>query len=176
MKFTLDRDTPEPEGDKDKDVSEEANVREYLSFVVNNGSEPTDRFQQLENTLEQFQENARHLGIIVSDFTPNAQDSLNRKIHTLLTGLQGLDRLRHDFDDVRVPLELLDFLDQGKNPQLYNKECLERVLEKNKEANGKIELFKRFRALTLKELGEEMPEETAQYRYVRGENEESKSP
>lgn len=36
--------------------------------------------------------------------------------------------------DVKIPLELLEYLDQGKNPQLYTKECLERTLNKNKEA------------------------------------------
>ncbi|VDK47824.1 unnamed protein product [Cylicostephanus goldi] len=47
--------------------------------------------------------------------------------------------MRNQFADVKVPLELLDVLDQGKNPQLYTKEVLERTLQKNKEVNGKVE-------------------------------------
>lgn len=128
------------------------------------------RFTQLERTLEQFQENTRHMGVIASDFTSRSQEPFNQKIHTLITGMQELDRLKHQFEDVRVPLELLDVLDQGKNPQLYTKNCLERTVQKNKEVNGKIEMYKKFRALLLKELGEEMPEDTAQYRYIRDEN------
>ncbi|KHJ91970.1 hypothetical protein OESDEN_08150 [Oesophagostomum dentatum] len=75
--------------------------------------------------------------------------------------------MRNQFSDVKVPLELLDVLDQGKNPQLYTKEVLERTLQKNKEVNGKVETYKKFHAALLKELGEEMPEDTMTYRNIR---------
>lgn len=127
------------------------------------------RFGQLERTLEQFQENARHMGVIASDFVSKSQEPFNAKIQTLITGLQQLDGMKNQFEDVRVPLELLSYLDQGKNPQLYTKECLERTLQKNKEVNGKIEMYKKFRGLLLKELGEELPEDTVQYRTLRAE-------
>ncbi|EPB66028.1 hypothetical protein ANCCEY_14886 [Ancylostoma ceylanicum] len=80
---------------------------------------------------------------------------------------QELDQMRNQFADVKVPLELLDVLDQGKNPQLYTKEVLERTLQKNKEVNGKVETYKKFHAALLKELGEEMPEDTMTYRNIR---------
>lgn len=41
--------------------------------------------------------------------------------------------MKSQFTDVRVPIELLNFLDQGKNPQLYTKECLQRTKQQNKE-------------------------------------------
>ncbi|ETN84836.1 hypothetical protein NECAME_06640 [Necator americanus] len=151
------------------------------------------RFNQLERTLEQFQvhqlykqscfvlpfylrihpstdvvqENARHLGVIATDFGARSQEPFNQKIHTLVSGLQELDQMRNQFADVKVPLELLDVLDQGKNPQLYTKEVLERTLQKNKEVNGKVETYKKFHAALLKELGEEMPEDTMTYRNIR---------
>uniref|UniRef100_A0A1I7XB44 Mediator of RNA polymerase II transcription subunit 10 n=1 Tax=Heterorhabditis bacteriophora TaxID=37862 RepID=A0A1I7XB44_HETBA len=134
-------------------------------------SDSTDsRFNQLERTLEQFQENARHMGVIASDFNSRSQEPLNQKIHTLISGLQELDHLRSQFSDVKIPLELLDVLDQGKNPQLYTKEVLERTLQKNKEVNGKVEIYKKFRACLLKELGEELPEDTIKYRNIRDTN------
>ncbi|KHN86453.1 Mediator of RNA polymerase II transcription subunit 10 [Toxocara canis] len=91
------------------------------------------RFNQLEQTLENFQENARQMGVIASDFNTRSQEPLNQKIHTLISGLRELDHLKNQFMDVKIPLELLEYLDQGKNPQLYTKECLERTLNKNKE-------------------------------------------
>ncbi|VDP17007.1 unnamed protein product, partial [Onchocerca flexuosa] len=91
------------------------------------------RYNQLEQTLENFQENARQMGVIASDFTTRSQEPLNQKIHTLISGLHELDHLKNQFMDVKIPLELLEYLDQGKNPQLYTKECLERTLNKNKE-------------------------------------------
>ncbi|VDM27005.1 unnamed protein product [Toxocara canis] len=131
------------------------------------------RFNQLEQTLENFQENARQMGVIASDFNTRSQEPLNQKIHTLISGLRELDHLKNQFMDVKIPLELLEYLDQGKNPQLYTKECLERTLNKNKEVNGKIEIYKKFRAVLLKELGEEMPNDTILYRNLRDRKESS---
>lgn len=65
--------------------------------AINNGvvasSTSTDqasyaRFNLLERTLEQFQENTRHLGVIASDFTARSQEPLNQKVHTMISGLQ----------------------------------------------------------------------------------------
>ncbi|MCP9262066.1 Mediator of RNA polymerase II transcription subunit 10 [Dirofilaria immitis] len=125
------------------------------------------RYNQLEQTLENFQENARQMGVIASDFTTRSQEPLNQKIHILISGLHELDHLKNQFVDVKIPLELLDYLDQGKNPQLYTRECLERTLNKNKEMNGKIEMYKKFRAMLMKELGEEMPNDMVLYRNLR---------
>jgi mediator of RNA polymerase II transcription subunit 10 len=41
--------------------------------------------------------------------------------------------MKGQFMDVKIPLELLDYLDQGKNPQLYTREVLERTVNRNKE-------------------------------------------
>lgn len=138
-------------------------------------SDAETRFNQLEQTLENFQENARQMGVIASDFTTRSQEPLNQRIHTLTSGLHELDRLKNQFMDVNIPLELLKYLDDGKNPQLYTKECLERTLAKNKEVNGKIECYKKFRTLLLKELGEEMPNDAVMYRSLRDRTESSPS-
>jgi len=157
-------------------------------------SAAVSRFDSLEQTLEMFVENARHLCVIVSDFpgnsanasslplstsgtassssggatSGNAQAVLNQKLQTLVCGLQELDHVKHNFQDVKIPLELFEqYADAGRNPQLYTKECMERTLNKNKQINGKIELYKKFRAHLLKELSEELPKEAMQYRAIR---------
>uniref|UniRef100_A0A914XAH7 Mediator of RNA polymerase II transcription subunit 10 n=1 Tax=Plectus sambesii TaxID=2011161 RepID=A0A914XAH7_9BILA len=131
------------------------------------GEASDPRLNTLEQTLEAFQENARQLGVIASDFQPKSQDALNQKLQTLVSGLQELDHMKNSLGDVKIPLELLDYLDQGKNPQLYTKEVIDRTLAKNQQVNGKIELYKKFRATLLKELSEEMPHETMRYRSIR---------
>ncbi|CAK5029152.1 unnamed protein product [Meloidogyne enterolobii] len=91
------------------------------------------RFNNLERNLELFQENARHMGVIASDFSVQSQEPLNQKVQTLVSGLQVLDQLKNQFVDVRVPIRLLDILDEGNNPQLFTKEALEDTRKRNKE-------------------------------------------
>jgi len=34
------------------------------------------------------------------------------------------------------------YIDQGRNPQLYTKDCIEKALEKDQQVNGKIDAYK----------------------------------
>lgn len=46
---------------------------------------------------------------------------------------------------MRVLIEVFHvsrYIDQGRNPQLYTKECLERALAKNEQVKGKIDTMK----------------------------------
>nr|P45966.1 RecName: Full=Mediator of RNA polymerase II transcription subunit 10; AltName: Full=CeMED10; AltName: Full=CeNUT2; AltName: Full=Mediator complex subunit 10 [Caenorhabditis elegans] len=126
-----------------------------------------DKILQLEKKLEEFQENARFIGDLASNFQTKYQDALNGRIYTLVRGLQDLDRMKGTFSDKKVPLDLLPYLDDGKNPCLYSKHCMEKTLEKNKAVNGKIEIYKKFRAHLMKEFSEEMPDLVMYYRSIR---------
>uniref|UniRef100_A0A452V7I8 Mediator of RNA polymerase II transcription subunit 10 n=1 Tax=Ursus maritimus TaxID=29073 RepID=A0A452V7I8_URSMA len=60
----------------------------------------------------------------------------------IVTGLQDIDKCRQQLHDITVPLEVFEYIDQGRNPQLYTKECLERALAKNEQVKGKIDTMK----------------------------------
>jgi len=116
-----------------------------------------------------FIENVRQIRIIVSDFQPQGQSVLNQKIQSLITGLQEVDKLKGQVQDVHVPLEVFDYIDQGRNPQLYTKDCIEKALTKNEEVKGKIDSYKRFKAHLLVELSRTFPNELNKYRALRGD-------
>ncbi|XP_029399904.1 mediator of RNA polymerase II transcription subunit 10 isoform X1 [Mus pahari] len=103
-----------------------------------------EKFDHLEEHLEKFVENIRQLGIIVSDFQPSSQAGLSQKLNFIVTGLQDIDKCRQQLHDITVPLEVFEYIDQGRNPQLYTKECLERALAKNEQVKGKIDTMKCF--------------------------------
>ena len=58
---------------------------------------------------------------------------------------------------------ILSYIDDGKNPLLYTKDCLLKTLRKNEEIKGKIVTFKTFRELLLEELNKNFPEEYDAY-------------
>ncbi|XP_062538605.1 mediator of RNA polymerase II transcription subunit 10 [Armigeres subalbatus] len=128
----------------------------------------TSPLENLESQLERFIENVRQIRIIVSDFQPQGQNVLNQKIQLLVTGLQEIDKLKNQVD-VNVPLEVFDYIDQGRNPQLYTKDCIDKALTKNEEVKGKIDSYRKFKSNLLKELDDTFPTELAKYKAIRGD-------
>merc|ERR1712110_1168260 len=126
-----------------------------------------DKFEALEQQLELFIENTRQMGIIVSDFQPSGQNVLNQKIQTMVTEINEIDKLRTQIQDVQVPLEVFDYIDQGRNPNLYTKDCLEKALAKNEQVKGKTDSLKRFKACLLTELSKVFPSEIEMYRALK---------
>lgn len=61
------------------------------------------------------------------------------------------------------------YIDEGRNPQLYTKDCMEKAMNKNEAVKGKIDAFRRFRAHLLVELTNVFPTEMAKYRAIRGD-------
>jgi mediator of RNA polymerase II transcription subunit 10 len=129
-----------------------------------------DKFEALEQQLELFIENTRQLGIIVGDFQPQGQTVLNQKLQTMVTGLQDIDKLRAHVQDVQIPLEVFEYIDDGKNPQLYTKDCMEKALAKNEAVKGKIDVLKKFKMQLIVELSKVFPNEMAKYRQLRGDD------
>lgn len=61
------------------------------------------------------------------------------------------------------------YIDQGRNPQLYTKDCIEKALAKNEQVKGKIDAYRKFKANILLELSRIFPNELSKYRAIRGE-------
>jgi hypothetical protein len=64
---------------------------------------------------------------------------------------------------------LFSYIDQGRNPQLYTKDCIEKALAKNEQVKGKIDAYRKFKAHLLVELNSVFPNELTKYRAIRGD-------
>ena len=93
-----------------------------------------------------------------------------QKLQTVVKDLQEIDKLRPLVADIQVPLEVFDYIDQGRNPQLYTKDCMEKAVAKNEEVKGKIDAYRLFKAKLLEELTRVFPKETGCYRAMRGDS------
>ncbi|VVC35956.1 Ribonuclease H-like domain,Mediator complex, subunit Med10 [Cinara cedri] len=123
--------------------------------------------EDFETQLEMFVENVRQIKIIVSDFQPQGQAVLNQKIQNAITGLQEMNKLKSNIQDIHVPLEVFEYIDKGHNPQLYTKYCIEKALHKNEQVKGKVDAFKKFKANVLNDLVQTFPNELNKYRALR---------
>lgn len=125
--------------------------------------------EQLEQTLERAIENVRQVRIVVSDFQPQGQPGLNQKLQQICRDLSEIDKLRSTVSDIQVPLDVFDYIDSGRNPQLYTKDCMEKAHSKNEEVKGKIDAYRMFKARLLVELSAVFPNEMKFYRANRAD-------
>lgn len=93
----------------------------------------------------------------------------------MVTGLQEIDKIKPQVQDVHVPFEVFDYIDQGKNPQLYTKDCIEKALTKNEEVKGKIDAYRKFKMNMLLELHKTFPNEVNMYRALRGDGDDGET-
>jgi mediator of RNA polymerase II transcription subunit 10 len=67
---------------------------------------------------------------------------------------------------IELPPEILDYVDGGRNPDVYTREFVELVQRGNAVLNGKQEAFKSFSEIFAQELASAMPETKAQVQRV----------
>lgn len=71
--------------------------------------------------------------------------------------------------EVKIPPEVFEYIDQGRNPQLYTKDCMEKALTENEAVKGKIDGYRRFKTLLMVELSKVFNNEMVKYRSIRGD-------
>lgn len=129
-----------------------------------------ESIEALEQNLNLIIETSRHLGIMASNFH---SQGLNHKVGSLVSCLKDLDMIKEDFKDVKVPVDVLKYIDNDQSPVLYTKDSMKSVLVKNEQVNGKISQFKEFRSILLDEFKKDFADEYQEYIKVHNENNES---
>ena len=71
------------------------------------------RFDTLQQSIEEFIETSRQIGIMVTDFQPGCQEILNNKINSLIENMQEIEKSKGYVTDVEVPPEIFQYIDQG---------------------------------------------------------------
>lgn len=127
-----------------------------------------DKFDNLEEILDGFIEHVREAGVIVCDFQGHV--NYPQKMRELVVKLQELDNMKDQFHNVIVPEEVFIKIDNGCNPQLYTRECVEKALAKNEQVKGQLDSLNRFRHLLINEVSQIFPREMAMYRKIKGES------
>jgi len=125
--------------------------------------------EKLTEALEKLIQNTSSLSKIVCNFESSSQPVLNSTINNIVIGLKEVDELKSSFNEPKhqLPTEVFNYIDQGKNPSLYTKDCVKNSLQKNEEGKGKIELFKQFSESLLKQAESVYPQEISEYKKSR---------
>ena len=67
---------------------------------------------------------------------------------------------------VHVPREILIYVQEGRNPEIYTREFVEVVMRQNQKLKGKADAFAQFRDILAREWSSASPEMKPQIRQV----------
>ncbi|GAA5854555.1 hypothetical protein JCM8547_004883 [Rhodosporidiobolus lusitaniae] len=126
---------------------------------------------QVEQTLEQLLQTMLELGICASDVQDSALESspngvasgapgglIGRKVTQTIEHLQRLQVDKELVNDVNIPLEVINLVDQGKNPHLHTKNFIERLSGENMYTNGILSAVSDYRDLLNAQLADAFPD------------------
>jgi mediator of RNA polymerase II transcription subunit 10 len=101
------------------------------------------------------------LGIIIHDFqgTQSSRDALALKLNTTIDELQKLQKPKtRELDQVPIPLDVLQYIEDGRNPDVYTREFVEATRKSNQYLRGKMEAMRDLRDVLGQKIGAEFPE------------------
>ncbi|KAL9101788.1 MAG: hypothetical protein Q9163_002984 [Psora crenata] len=105
----------------------------------------TDRLKDVIQDLYEIQSSVHgYLG-------PQTQQVLVRKIHDLTTSLQQLSASSSALPTM-IPPEIITYIEDGRNPDIYTREFVELVQKSNMYLKGKSDAFRGFRDVLAEEI------------------------
>ncbi|KAH8176370.1 transcription factor subunit med10 of mediator complex domain-containing protein [Sarocladium implicatum] len=87
-----------------------------------------------------------------------SRDVLQKELTTLSQSLQNLHNQTTSDPLPEIPFELLDYVENGRNPDIYTREFVEMVRRANQNLAGKERAFANFRDTLAGEMERAMPE------------------
>jgi len=107
----------------------------------------SDVLQDIIKELEHSASISWKAALVVNDFEDrSSQDVFGNLLEEFIESLKNLERMSHDLE-VTVPLNVIEKVDQGLNPDMVTKEYFQVCKKKNDEVRGRLFATKVFEDL-----------------------------
>ena len=116
--------------------------------------------QQVAAIIESFVE----LGVSVYDYpdTPEATQGMVTNLRRNVDRLAKLNQRSNDPDSslaqVNIPLEVIQYIEDGRNPDIYTREFVEAIRRSNQYQRAKMHALKQLRDSLADKITEEFPD------------------
>ncbi|KAK2641595.1 hypothetical protein Ddye_023358 [Dipteronia dyeriana] len=127
---------------------------------------PKQNLNQTINSVQKTLGLLHQLYLTVSSFNSASQLPLLQRLNSLVTELDNMVKLSEKCD-IQVPLEVLNLIDEGKNPDEFTRDVINSCIAKNQVTKGRTDAFKSFRKHHMEELERTFPDEVESYREIR---------
>ncbi|MQM15179.1 hypothetical protein Taro_048117 [Colocasia esculenta] len=114
------------------------------SSAATPASDPDDPKQNLNQVINSIQKTLgllHQLHLTVSSFNSASQLPLLQRLNALVTELDTMQKLA-DNCNIQVPMEILNLIDDGKNPDEFTRDVINSCITKNQVTKGKTDAFK----------------------------------
>nr|XP_029120580.1 mediator of RNA polymerase II transcription subunit 10b isoform X2 [Elaeis guineensis] len=122
--------------------------------------------QQVINSVDMTLGLLHQLYLTVSSFSVASQLPLIQRLNALVAELDTMQKLAENCD-IQVPMEVVNLIDDGKNPDEFTRDVLNSCIAKNQITKGKTDAFKSLRKYLLEEIKQAFPHEVENYREIR---------
>ncbi|RCV12622.1 hypothetical protein SETIT_2G283900v2 [Setaria italica] len=134
------------------------------------GERPEDaskqNLAQVTSSIQKTLGLLHQLNLTVSSFNSASQLPLLQRLNALVAELDTMQKLAEGCN-IQVPMEVVNLIDDGKNPDEFTRDVLNSCIAKNQITKGKTDAFKSLRKHLLEELEQAFPEDVEQYREIR---------
>ncbi|XP_071918622.1 mediator of RNA polymerase II transcription subunit 10b-like [Coffea arabica] len=128
--------------------------------------DPKHNLTQVINSVQKTLGILHQLYLTVSSFNVASQLPLLQRLNNLVLELDNVSKLAEKCN-IQVPMEVLNLIDDGKNPDEFTKDVINNCIAKNQITKGKTDAFKGLRRHLLEELEQAFPDEVEAYRDIR---------
>ncbi|CDP12227.1 unnamed protein product [Coffea canephora] len=128
--------------------------------------DPKHNLTQVINSVQKTLGILHQLYLTVSSFNVASQLPLLQRLNNLVLELDNMSKLAEKCN-IQVPMEVLNLIDDGKNPDEFTKDVINNCIAKNQITKGKTDAFKGLRRHLLEELEQAFPDEVEAYRDIR---------
>ncbi|KAJ3274889.1 Mediator of RNA polymerase II transcription subunit 10 [Terramyces sp. JEL0728] len=98
---------------------------------------------KVESKLVEISNLLYKTGVTVSNFEENSNEVLHKRLNKIMDCLVDLNQLK-DHIDIDVPLNILEVVESGVNPDLVRKDQIQTLVDKNQKTKGRLEALRVF--------------------------------
>ncbi|KAJ3274900.1 Mediator of RNA polymerase II transcription subunit 10 [Terramyces sp. JEL0728] len=98
---------------------------------------------KVESKLVEISNLLYKTGVTVSNFEENSNEVLHKRLNKIMDCLVDLNQLK-DQIDIDVPLNILEVVESGVNPDLVRKDQIQTLVDKNQKTKGRLEALRVF--------------------------------
>lgn len=112
--------------------------------------------ESVSNLIESFIE----LGVLIHDNqgTLQSNQATINKLNQLINQLNETNNLNETLKDYPIPIDVISYIEDGRNPDIYTREFIEVNAKNNARLKGKMNGFKQLRNVFGEKLKLEFPE------------------